>query len=315
MARGMTAAAAAGDAAARRRGDLARGHIALLGFAASIAGSFSLGAMAANEIDPTALTALRFALAAAIMGAVAALGPGLRRAHLRAPWRWPLLGGLMAVYFVLMFEGLKTAPAISIAAVFTLTPLMTAAFGYLLLAQVTTRRMALALSVGAAGALWVIFRGDPAAALRLEVGRGEAVYFAGCIAHAAFTPLLKRLNRGEPGVVATFGFLAAGAVLLFAFGWREIAATDWARLPPIVWITLAYLAVMASALSFFLLQYGAMRLPSAKVMAYSYLIPSWVILWEVALGRGVPPAIALGGVALTLIALALLLKDEERPRA
>ncbi len=302
----------AAEAAARRRGQLARGHAAMLAFSASIAGSFSLGSMAANAIDPAALTALRFALAAALMGAVVALGPGLRRAAFAAPWRWPLLGGLMAVYFVLMFEGLRTAPAVSAAAVFTLTPVMTAGFGYLLLAQATTRRMALALAVGAAGALWVIFRGDAAAALRFEVGRGEAVYFLGCIAHAAFTPLLKRLNRGEPGAVATFGFLAAGAALLFAFGGPRIAATDWAALPAIVWITLAYLAVIASALSFFLLQYGAMRLPAAKVMAYSYLIPSWVLLWEIALGRGVPPALALPGVALTLAALALLLKDEER---
>jgi hypothetical protein len=30
-----------------------------------------------------------------------------------APWRYLVLAGLFAVYFVLMFEGLKTAPAVS----------------------------------------------------------------------------------------------------------------------------------------------------------------------------------------------------------
>ena len=34
------------------------------------------------------------------------------------------------------------------------------------------------LTIGAAGALWVIFRGDPAALLRLEVGRGEVISLA-----------------------------------------------------------------------------------------------------------------------------------------
>lgn len=291
-----------------------KGHAALLAFSACISGSFSLGAMAANAIDPVALTAMRFLLAALLMGALAALGPGLRRSHARAPWRYLLLGGLMAAYFVLMFEGLKTAPAVAAGAVFTLTPAMTALFGYLVLAQVTTRRMALALAIGAAGALWVIFRGSLEALLAFHVERGEAIYFAGCIAHALFTPLMRRLNRGEPAVVMTAGFLAGGAILLLLWGWRAIAATDWAGLPPIVWITLAYITVMASALSFFLLQYAAMRLPAAKVMAYSYLIPSWVILWEIALGRGAPPLAALPGVGLTLLALALLLKDEERGR-
>ncbi|HCE70317.1 MAG TPA: EamA family transporter, partial [Ruegeria sp.] len=51
--------------------------------------------------------------------------------------------------FVLMFEGLKTAPPVSAAAVFTLTPVLSAVAGWLLLRQVTTPRMALALAVGA----------------------------------------------------------------------------------------------------------------------------------------------------------------------
>ena len=56
-----------------------------------------------------------------------------------------------------------------------------------------------------------------------------------------------------------------------------------------------------------------LRLPSAKVMAYTYLVPSWVIGWEIALGNGLPPLVTLGGLALTAVALWLLLKDETRP--
>lgn len=306
MAGGVTAGASGGLSPA------ARGHLAMLGFSAAISGSISLGTMAANLIDPVAITALRFLGSAAIMGVLAAAGPGLRRRQFAAPWRYLVLGGLMALYFILMFEGLKTAPAFSAGAVFTLTPAMTAIFGWLVLRQVTTARMAAALAAGAAGAAWVIFRGDPAALLSLGIGRGEAIYLLGCGAHALFTPLARHFNRGEPPVVATFGFLTAGAVLVVLWGWRAMAATDWASLPAIVWITLAYITVMASAVSFFLLQYATMRLPAAKVMAYSYLTPVWVVVWELALGRGVPPAMTLVGAVLTLLALALLLKDEER---
>jgi hypothetical protein len=35
-----------------------------------------------------------------------------------------------------------------------------------------------------------------------------------------------------------------------------------------------------------------------------------VTLWEIALGRGAPPLQVSGGVVLTVLALALLLKDE-----
>lgn len=281
----------------------------MLAFSALVAGSFALGSMAANLIAPAALNALRFAIAAAVIGALAGVTTGVPRRAAEAPWRYLVLGGLFSGYFVLMFYGLQTAAPVSAAAVFTLTPVMAGGFGWLLLRQVTTPRMALALAIGGAGALWVIFRGDPAALLAFHVGRGEELYFLGCIAHAVYTPMVRKLNRGEPPVVFTFGTLLAGTLVMTVFGWHDLRATDWAHLPAIVWITLIYLALFASAASFTLLQTATMVLPSAKVMAYTYLVPSWVILWQIALGHGSPPATVGVGVGMTALALVLLLRD------
>ena len=282
----------------------------MLSFSALVAGSFSLGSMAAPLIDPMALTSARFLLAGLLVGLAAFATTGIRRSALAAPWRYLVLGSLLAAYFVLMFQGLKTAEPVSTAAVFTLTPIMAAGFGWMTLRQRLTPRMALALIVGAVGALWVIFRADPARLLSLHVGQGEVIYFAGCVAHALYAPLVRKLNRGEPAVVFTFGMMVAGWVLLTLAGWQPIRATDWANLPAIVWIALIYVAVAASAATFVLLQFATMRLPAAKVMAYTYLVPSWVILWEIALGRPAPPLAILGGVTLSVLALALLIKDE-----
>ncbi|MEM1064791.1 MAG: DMT family transporter [Pseudomonadota bacterium] len=282
----------------------------MLLFSALVAGSFSLGVMVANDIDAAALNALRFGIAGVIVGALAALSGGIRRAHMQAPWRYIILGGLFAIYFVLMFEGLKTAPAVSAAAVFTLTPVMAAGFGWLLLRQITTPRMAFALAIGGTGAVWVIFRADLSSLLAFDIGQGEAIYFCGCVAHAIYAPMVRRLNRGEPALVFTFGMLIAGFALLLAVGGPELAATPWATLPTRVWVALIYLAVFASAASFVLLQFATLRLPSAKVMAYTYLTPSFVILWEGALGRAAPPMLVLIGIALTVVALLILLRPE-----
>ncbi|TDK46874.1 DMT family transporter [Antarcticimicrobium luteum] len=287
-----------------------QGHLAMLAFSALVAGSFSLGTQVANEIAPAALNAARFAIAAVVIGVFAAATGKVTRAAFAAPWRYLVLGGLFAAYFVLMFEGLKTAKAVSAAAVFTLTPILSALFGYWLLRQITTRRMAAALAVGAAGALWVIFDGDWQTAKVFHIGKGEAVYFVGCVAHAVYTPMVRRLNRGEPAVMFTFGMLLAGCLVLVLFGWNDIRATDWGALPPIVWVGLFYLAIFASAATFVLLQFATLRLPSAKVMAYTYLTPSWVILWEIALGHGAPNGLVLVGITMTVVALVLLLEQE-----
>ena len=290
--------------------EAARGHLAMLLFSALVAGSFSLGSLAANEIAPAALNALRFVIAGSVIGLFAWKGGKMRSEAFAAPWRYLVLGGIFAVYFVLMFEGLKTAPPVSTAAVFTLTPVMSALFGWLLLRQITTPRMALALVIGAIGALWVIFRADFSALLAFRIGRGEAIFFIGAVAHALYTPLVRKLNRGEPAVVFSFGMMVAGSILLILWGWRDIVATNWANLKPIVWITIAYVSLAASAMTFVLLQYATLRLPSAKVMAYTYLVPSWVILWEIALGHGLVRGLVLVGVGLTIIALWMLLEGD-----
>jgi drug/metabolite transporter (DMT)-like permease len=286
------------------------GHLAMLGFSAGVAGSFSLGSMIANDIDPAALTVVRFLLAAAVLMAVAWAGPGIRRNDFSSPWRFAMIGGIYAIYFVLMFEGLKTAPAVSTAAVFTLSPLLSAAFGFLLLRQRLSRRVALALGIGALGALWVIFRADLALLMAFRVERGELLYFIGCVFHAAL-PAIMMLGARRGGVAAGTGLaMLAGAALLLPWGWSAVVATDWANLPALVWITLAYVSLVATSGTTFLLQFAASRLPAAKVMAYTYLVPSWVILWEIALARPAPPALVLAGVGLTIVSLVILLKPD-----
>ena len=286
-----------------------RGHLAMLLFSALVAGSFALGARAANLIDPAALSAVRFLLASVIIGVLVALGPKVKKRDISAPWRYIVLGGLFAVYFVTMFEGLKTAAPVSASAVFTLTPILSAGFGWVLLRQVTTPRMALALALAAGGAIWVIFRGDVSAILAFEIGNGEMIFFIGVVAHAAYTPLIRLLNRGESPLVFTFGMMVAGFILLSLYGAKALMQTDFTALPPIVWITLAYVTVFASATTFFLLQYAALHLKAAKVMAYTYLVPAWVILWEVALGGSLPPLSVFFGIAAVIVALLMLLAD------
>lgn len=280
----------------------------MLLFSLLVAGSFALGAMVARDIAPTALNAARFAIAAGVIGALVMATGGMSSRDWQAPWRYLILGGLFSIYFVLMFEGLKTAPPVSAAAVFTLTPILSGIAGWVLLRQITTAWMAAALAIGGTGALWVIFRADFAAFVSFQIGQGEAIYFFGCIAHAIYTPMIAKLHRGERPLAFSFGTLLACVVVLTIWGWSDLWATDWSALSPLVWITIVYVAVFASSVTTVLVQFASLRLPSAKVMAYTYLTPSWVILWQIGLGNGAPPAAVLGGVVLTVAALSMLLK-------
>ena len=284
-------------------------HLAMLGFSVLVAGSFSFGSIIANDISPIALTAVRFILAAAVIGIIAIATGSITRAALKSPWRYLVLGGVFAIYFVLMFEGLKTATPVSTVAIFTLIPAASAIAGFVILGQIVSFRIVAALIIGALGALWVIFRADIQLLSTFSIGRGELIFFVGCIAHALMPILFRLLNRGENPLMVTFGLLISGAIILCIVGAREIIETDWIGLPTIVWIVIFYVSICASAVTFVLLQFASMHLPATNVMAYTYLTPIWVLAWELLLGHSVPPLWVLGGVFLAVVSVTLLLKE------
>ncbi|MCR4268205.1 DMT family transporter [Nitratireductor sp. ZSWI3] len=282
------------------------GHLAMIAFAALVSGSFSLGALATPHLGPAALNAARFVIGIALMGIVA-------RAMLRrpipwpaAPWRFLVLGGTMALFFIAMFTALGMTDPVSTGAVFTLLPPLSAFFGYLFLRQVPRGLVLPSLLLAGLGAVWVIFRGDLDAMRRFDVGRGEMIFFVGVVGHAAYASLVRLYNRGEPALAFTFWTLLATGLLIGLYGLREIAETDWLALPGIVWITIVYLAIFTTAGTFFLLQYAAMRLPASKVLAYNYLTPTLVIVYEGILGHGWASLSVMAGAAVTIFGLVIL---------
>ncbi|MCB1493727.1 MAG: DMT family transporter [Rhodobiaceae bacterium] len=283
-----------------------RGHLAMVGFALLIAGSFTLGKLTAPHIGAAPVNAVRFAAAALFMGVIAF---GIQRQPMRlpvAPWRYALLSLLMAWYFLSMFIALKVTSPVATAAVFTLTPLVTAVIAFAVLRQRTGPGMATVLAIAAAGAVWVIFRADIGAILGFRVGEGEAIYFTGCVCHALFTVLLRLFGRGEPLAVSTFWIALGNAAWLTLFGAGEIVATDWAHLPAIVWLAVAYLAIFPSAITLALMQYAAHRLPASKVMAYGYLVPVFVLVQQGTLGLGWPTGPVLAGIAVIGLAMIII---------
>jgi drug/metabolite transporter (DMT)-like permease len=198
---------------------------------------------------------------------------------------------------------------VATSAVYTLVPLMTAVTARFIVGQKSGPAVVTSLLLAGAGAIWVIFRGDIGALLRFDIGQGELIYFVGCIAYAIYTPLLRRFNRGEPALVLSFWTMAATALWIVLYGLPEILSTDWLHLEPVVWWVVLYLAIGPTAVCFFLIQFASAHLPAAKVIAYGYLVPAFVIVLEGLAGHGWASfSVALGAMVtvLGLVVLALL---------
>ncbi len=283
-----------------------KAHLAMVLFAFLIAGSFSIGHLAAPHIDPIALNAARFTLAATVIGVVGLFVYKRSPLVTDAPWRFALLGVLTTIFFVTMFIALNITTPISTSAIFTLIPFMSAGFGWLFLRQSTAPIVLLSLAVAASGAIWVIFRGNIQAIMNFQIGNGELIFFVGAIAYAAYAPLANKYSKGEPLLHFTFTVLFATTVWLVILGNSILWETDWLAMPVIVWIAITFLAIFSTAITFFLLQFATIRLPASKVYSYGYLTPSIVILYEGLLGHGWASPVILFGAIVTALGLLVM---------
>ncbi|WP_233713774.1 DMT family transporter [Aquamicrobium zhengzhouense] len=308
---GASKPAADGSALAVGREKL-KGHLAMLLFTALASGSYSLGAIAMRELGASAANGVRFLIGvAAMMLAAFVLSKG-RVYRAPAPWRFLVLGGLMAVFFVTMFMSLKLTSPVSSGAVFTLMPLMAALFGYLLLGQVPRKIVVGSLLFAAVGAIWVIFNGSLEALLAFDIGRGEIIFLVGVAAHALYSPMVKKLNKpGEPLPWMTAYTMLCTGILIAIYGFDEIIATDWASLSASMWGIILYLAIVTGAFSTFLVMYGSMKLPAAKVLAYTYLSPCFIIIFEGLLGHGWPSLSVAVGALIIVVGLIVMAMAKE----
>ena len=287
------------------------GHLAMLMFSLLVSGSFVLGSIIANLISPDLVTFLRFLIAFLAITILILFQSKVRFIKYLSVWRSLILGALISIYFITMFEGLKTASSTSMAVVFTLTPLLAGFFDLIFSNRVMSKKVWITVVVAAIGALWIIFDGNIENFINFKVGYGEKIFFIGCICHALYAALIPKFNNGEPAVIQTFGTLISGIIILGLFSNEGIIYFSWIDFPIIVLLTILYLAIFATAASFFLIQYSAVRLSSIKVMAYTYAVPIWVVLLQIIFLQQLPNKITFIGAFVILVSLLILLFNDE----
>ena len=290
---------------------VASGHMAMLMFSLLVSGSFVLGSIIANLISPDLVTFLRFLIAFIAIAILILYQSKFCFLKYLSIGRSLILGALISIYFITMFEGLKTASSTSMAVVFTLTPLLAGFFDLIFSNRVMSKKVWITVVVAAIGALWIIFDGNIQNFINFKVGYGEKLFFIGCICHALYAALIPKFNNGEPAIIQTFGTLISGIIILGLFSNKEIIYHSWIDFPVIVLLTILYLAIFATATSFFLIQYSAVRLSSIKVMAYTYAVPIWVVLLQIIFLQQLPNIITFVGAFVILVSLLILLFNDE----
>ncbi len=245
--------------------------------------SFIAAKTGLRYMSPLSFVAIRLGACAAVLVALMLL--------LRRPWR-PLAGWLWvhcaiagallnAVGLMTPHVGMLMAPAAQIALVQSLTPLLTAALGVMVLREPLLGRQWLGLALGVAGVGLVVGKAALESTARFE---GLLLAFVGVLGLVAGTLYFGRFCRGVPLLLgATAQFLAAAAVAALGAWLVETPRAVWTA--PLV-AAVAWNTVMVSlggmGLYFAMLARGS----AARTTATFYLVPgtaavlAWVLLGE-----------------------------------
>lgn len=290
-----------------------KAHIAMLMFTFLVSTSFTIGRAITFALDPAALIFLRFSMAVVIFAGVTVVSKEKFQFPSLKNWsRYFILALLLVIFFITMFEGLRWTTPLAAGAVFTITPFLTAIIGFFLLGQRPGIVGFICLFVAALASIWIIFGGDLQAIMAMRPGRGELIFLVGCTAYAGYAPLVKKLYSSGGLVYLTFWTLVAGTILLLIYGWSAIISTEWQLVSPLVYLAITWLALFTTAITFYLIQYGAQRLPALKVMSYTLLVPAFILLQRLANGGSWPVFSVL--IALLILAgslVILLLRSDE----
>ncbi len=258
--------------------------------------SFAVGKVALEEVTPSWLIAVRFAMASAVL---LPLVPWRRVALGAAEWRLILAGAVLAgpIMFVLQFEGLARTTASSAALLVAVAPPLLAVSAALVDGERADRATWAAVALSAVGVVLLVGAPGPGRTLL-----GDALCALSMVGATAWTLVSRRLARrigALPAVALQFA-VGAGLVTLLALARDGVPALPSAA----AWGAVVFLGLGCTALTFVLWNWGLMHIEAARAGVIANVEPVVGtligVLW---LGDRLGPLSVVGGALLVVAAV------------
>jgi drug/metabolite transporter (DMT)-like permease len=284
-------------------------HLLMFLCAVLVSGSFPVGAAISRDLDPAVLTLIRFALASVLFAPLIWFRYTLV-VSFGALSRYSLISATLVIFFWCMFLSLRYTTALNTSAIFTLVPGLAGLYAMVLNREKLGRARFVALFLGIAGALWIIFRGDVGLLVDFSWNKGDLIFLIGCFFMGLYTPLVRLFHRGEPMLQMAFWIMVTGTFWLLLLAGPKLIYVSWPDVSPGVWAGIGYLAVFSTIITFFLTQYAILFLGPTRVMAYSYLYPGLVLVFDLLFGGAWPGVKILPGIVIVLAAMIVVQQME-----
>lgn len=271
-----------------------------------MASSFVVSEQLLPYANPIASTGLRFILATLMMLALVKKTP-LEQINRKVLWQYSIISLLLVLFFLGLFEALKTTTAIRASVIYTLVPLCSVVLAFFTMKVVTPLKLVLAFIMGSSGAIWVLLSSTQQKLTFEQWQIGDSIFLGACCCLALHVILIKKWAADVPARLGAFYIMLLGSILLLPFLllFGDLSHVAWQQKE--FWQTLLYLTVFTTVATFILQQYLLKKVGPNRLLAFTYLIPILVIIPQ-GLKNIYNVNSTFFGVFLTILALYLISK-------
>ncbi len=277
------------------------------------AGSFIAGKWALKGFSPQVTSLLRFVIASVVL-----LPFAFKKKPAPGAWAPKNLGvifllGLtgMFAYHVLFYYSLKFTTAGNSSLIISTDSLITVLLAVVFLKEKMTWRKGAGIALGFAGVVWVVSDGALGHLVTHGPNAGDLMALGAALAWGVYSVLSKPVAHLFPSFDLSWMTYVVGAVLLLPWLFSADAVASMAHASPLAWASVAYMALFATGIGYFLYMKGIHVLGAVATAKFIFLVPVYVLALAWAfLGEPVPPFKV---VAACVIIAGLWLAEEPGP--
>jgi drug/metabolite transporter (DMT)-like permease len=289
--------------------NIAKSHLFISLATLIIAGSFLVSEKLSTVVNPVSLTLLRFLGSAVMLLPVVLFKPEWRRKIPATLPRAMVISLFYALFFICLFESLKTTTSLNTGTLYTLVPFTTAFLSFFIFKETISRIKMIAYLFGVLGTTWVIFDGQLDMLLSFSLNTGDLIFLVGAASMCFYSISMKLLYRDDHMLILVFCILVGGSI------WMGLAAVltgqplQWHLIKGYSILHMLYLIILSTLITVYLYQKATVELGPSRVMAYVYLSPALVGLLLILFEQVAIPLTVLPGILISVVVTIILQKD------
>lgn len=239
-----------------------------------------------DELTPETIILMRLILAISLLLAIALIQKRKFTIYLKSHG-YILLLALIAVFHLwIQVTGLKFTTASNTGWIIGMAPIFMAVLGLIFFKEKLNLLKVLGIIIATLGLLLLVGKGNP---LNIDLikNKGDLLVLASAFTWGIYSMVNKKISLNYSPLMTILYLFIMMAIIIFPFTINASSINSVIKLSAVGWISILFLGLLCSGVSYVIWAYALREMESAKVGAYLYFEPfitviaSWIFLNEV----------------------------------